>query len=790
MTSVASEAVGETKASPSVSSGSRVFLFLSAIILSLPLFIMPWGGLSAPVAKKIFISLALGVALLLALVRYVGVGKLPIPRSLIFYSSISLLVGVAILNFFSPSWRAGLLGSGFENNTVWSLLIGGLIMFLFSLNTSDRRSFVITYFALWGASFIAIALQVVRILAGSGLSVGFWPNAATNLVGKMNELGLLAGFFVVISVLPLEYLKDKLTLPIKVAIWFGILLASVVLVLANFAVLWWVTGAVCLAIFVAGFRGKVSSWKLSSFTKISFLLAIIFLVLATVHTFWGQRLYDGISTFNTNRGVQTLEVNPSWLGTLDVAQKVFTDSPLVGLGANNFSYGWAKYKSIQVNETLFWDVDFNIGVGTLPTLAVNSGIPGVLLVLFFVITIIVSAGRLIFLKNEDLFEKTSDLVAGWGGIFLLVMNIGYPTETLGMVLLFVWSGLIIARLHKNGLIKFFKLPVALNSSQGKLPLVVGIVAIVLSVVVLVISVANATSLIYLQSGAGLLGTDITKSEKRIERALFWRQSDLHYRVLAEVKLAKMNNLVATASLEEAENVTALQMMVDDSITTAKESVRINPTNYRNWLALAQVYEFLTSLGVDGAYDQAIASYGQAKTLVPTSPSVMLGLARLESGKNDLPKARTYIDEALRLKPNYPQAIFLLAQIEAAGGNFSAAISRAESLVSQFPNDPVVLFQLGYLQFQLDQYTSASDNFQKALNLDPNYADAAYFLGLTYDALGDTSASLGIFRRLLSVNPNNETLKQIVANLENGDRAMTSLTEEEVVEVEPLEEIEE
>lgn len=757
--------------------GGKIFPFLVLIVVLLPLFVLPWMGFSGPVAKKLIIALIISIAGVWASFKIASAsGKISLPKSFIFYSAGALFSGIAIANFFSSAWRNGFIGVGFENNTVWSFLFAVIALGFFAVNVIDRRSLVIVYLSFWGASFVAIATQVLRIVIGNSGLIGFWPNAATNLVGKLNELGLLAGLFVIVSLIPLEYLRDKLTIALKSIIWIGVALALVVVIVANFALLWWVIGLTILLL--AG----ISIWRnrpsnIFGYVRFSLAIGLLLVILAGLSSFAGSfvNVYDRISIFNSTRGIETLEVNPSWRGSLDIAEKVLVNSPVFGLGANNFSYGWSKYKPTQVNETLFWDVDFSVGFGTLPTVAINGGIVGILLVLIFSIAVLVGSVRLIWTKNSDPLEKTSDDLVGWGAIYLLAMAFVYPIETVGMMLLFAWSGLVIARLYKKGAVSFWRLPISFNLSDGKLPFITGVSVVGLSVIILVISISNIISLVYLQSGASLVNSDLTKGQSRLERSIFWRKTDLHYRVLTEAKIAQMNNLVSSADMNKPENVTLLQAVTDEAIVSANQAIKYNPTNYRNWVTLAQVYEFLTSLGVEGAYEQAISAYTKAKESAPTSPLIYLNLARLESAKNDLSKARGYIDEALKLKPNYSQAIFLLTQIETAQGNLSSAIGRAEKLAQDFPNDPTVLFQLGYVYFQADRFTAASSNFEKALNLEPNYADAAYFLGLSYDALDEKDSALGVFRRLLSANPGNATLTQIISNLENGKSALSSST---------------
>ena len=193
------------------------------------------------------------------------------------------------------------------------------------------------------------------------------------------------------------------------------------------------------------------------------------------------------------------------------------------------------------------------------------------------------------------------------------------------------------------------------------------------------------------------------------------------------------------------------------------------------MMLGRVYEAITPLNIEGAYESAKAAYEQALTQNPRSPAILLTLARLEVAKKDNAKARENIARALREKGNYTEAIFLLAQIEAAEGNIKAAISSVEAASVIAPSDPSIFFQLGLLRFNDKDYRGAAGALERSVALSPTYANAKYFLGLSYEKLNRATDAITQFSDLQKTNPDNAEIKLILSNLKAGRPPFSNVT---------------
>ena len=81
--------------------------------------------------------------------------------------------------------------------------------------------------------------------------------------------------------------------------------------------------------------------------------------------------------------ISYVEVRPSMTATIDVARNVYQDDVLLGVGPNRFADAWRLHKDRSINETLFWDTDFNAGFGFVPTIFVTLGLLGGMLFVAF-----------------------------------------------------------------------------------------------------------------------------------------------------------------------------------------------------------------------------------------------------------------------------------------------------------------------------------------------------------------------------------------------------------------------
>jgi len=261
--------------------------------------------------------------------------------------------------------------------------------------------------------------------------------------------------------------------------------------------------------------------------------------------------------------------------------------------------------------------------------------------------------------------------------------------------------------------------------------------------------------------------DIDSAEAKLLSAVNLSENDAYYRALAQLDIARLNEVVNQEGVAEDTLRAQFQSVLGAAISNANRATEVSPNNYQNWISLGQVYGSIVSLGVEGSYDSAKSAYDRALELNPHSPSLYLTLARLEASNGNTEAAREMITRSIQEKSNYTEAVFFLSQIEIAEGNTNAAISSVEAATTISPNDATIFFQLGLLRYSNSQFTEAISALERAVSLSSTYSNAKYFLGLSYYNVGRVDDAIAQFEDVETLNPDNTEVPVILDRLRDG-----------------------
>ena len=496
--------------------------------------------------------------------------------------------------------------------------------------------------------------------------------------------------------------------------------------------------------------------------------SLVVLLISVIFILAGNTIGTQISE---SLNISQIEARPSWQATFDVARQTLVKDPLLGAGPNQFASEWLKYKPDGINSTIFWNTDFSYGVGLIPTFLATTGILGVMAWIAFFLVFLYSGFKAILSNLSDKFSQylitSSFLVA----LFLWIFNIFYIPSLTIFALTFLFTGLFVAALMAEKMSPVKTLSFVTDPRTGFVSVLLLILLLIGGVTLGYLLVQKYVASVFFQRGVITFNTEgnLDKAEQQIARAAALSPTDVYYRFLTELSLMRMNALLSQSS----ENVSAesvrsgFQNLLGVALGNARQAVALNASSYENFMNLGRVYEAVTPLNIEGAYESAKASYEQALSLNPKSPAILLTMARLEVAKKDNAKARENIGRALQQKNNYTEAIFLLSQIEAQEGNIKAAIQSVEAAATIAPNDATVFFQLGLLRFNDKDFRGAASALERAVALNPNYANAKYFLGLSYEKLNRDADAIKQFTELQAANPANEEIKLILSNLKAG-----------------------
>jgi tetratricopeptide (TPR) repeat protein len=156
------------------------------------------------------------------------------------------------------------------------------------------------------------------------------------------------------------------------------------------------------------------------------------------------------------------------------------------------------------------------------------------------------------------------------------------------------------------------------------------------------------------------------------------------------------------------------------------------------------------------YDEALAELTEAWQKGVHSPDKAFLLAQTYRLMLNYPKAKEYLEEALRLKPNLPQAKLMLADTLLALDRPKEAIPLLEALEPTGYEPGQVAFLRGMAEAKEGRYSVALDYFQKA-SQDPKVAQEAKFqASLALAALNRLKEARQTMEQAIAINTQSQT----------------------------------
>ncbi|MEI6494780.1 MAG: tetratricopeptide repeat protein, partial [bacterium] len=716
------------------------------------------------------------------------------PVKVLVLSGVILLITL-VSSFFSGAINHSLFGFGLEQDTFISLFVYFLLMILITNLWADKRSFFSYYSSIFVVAVIVFISQLLVLF--HVFFPTFFSNGASNLIGKWNSFGIFYGFIITAILVALEFFSVKEFKLLKSFLYVVLVISLITVSFVNFDLVWWVVGVMSLLVYAyavtfRNFEQKVldeegavpiavdsGKRKIIRPSLIVLIVAVLFITLGgapNANNTSGGILWRSVTKLNNSVGVNSLEVRPSVSGTYAVFAKTFSkQNALLGIGPNNFSVAWNRYKPQGVNETNFWDVDFNFGVGLVPSLAVTTGILGLLSWILFLALLIYLGVRAISFYRRDGVYLPLVAMSFLGAVYFWIFAVFYVPDTTIFAFAFVLTGMFLGILIEGRREASLVIDFSLGSSKAVVANSLVVVALVVIVLGGGFMAGKLWSMVVYRDALTSLNTkgDVATARKLIKRALVIDGQDLYYRSLVDLDFIDMQSVLKQTGGSQDALIKQFYTALSQATTSSDRAIKANPLNYLNYVYAAKVYGSAAELKIQGGYEQALVAYNSALVINPTNPTIYEGLAKLEMVKGNKAKVREYANKALQVKMNYSPVITLLSQLDVADGNIQSAIDRLQSLINSNPNDPYIFFQLGLLKYDNGDYAGAAGALEQSVRLIPDYANAKYFLGLSYDKLGKKDLAINLFTSIAQTNPGNAEVENILTNLRAGRAALSS-----------------
>lgn len=714
--------------------GWRCKLLALAIFL-FPFVVLPWTFSVHEFSKQLFLTLIVGVGLVIVLATSKGKALGLIPRHIVIPLWIlTLLVAVAGA-VRSGAWAQSLIGyNGTESFSALTFLLLGLWMTL--VYHGGRDNFKLPYAALTASGSI---LSLITILSLFGFNlyrfaggIGFNPAGTTTTAGIIAAATILLALgglleatqknsrlFFIVAVIP----------PLFLIVGIGLQTVWIALAVGLLAYLPHAHRRTLLP------RGTVIPLALG------LLLTIVFAI---------RPLISFLPT--------PLEVGPSHAETWRIAQSALAESPWIGSGPGTFAAAYLRFRSLPILQTPFWNISFDWGSSAGLTSLVTAGWIGTALL---ILTGLAVLGWYTWkLHREE--TSTQDWAIMGAGTLLFVAAFLTPIPLAASFFFTTLLGLMLARLNTQSL--------KINRRIFGVPVILFIL-----IIMLVQGRRTIAETIALKNQIQT-ASDIAPAKTRLSMAsridpwndnIMRMHTDLE-RLLLQQKLQESNPVEPQKALQE------IRDLADNALTTAKGAVRLAPGNVANWNTLGGVYLDIAPF-TSGAAQEAIKAFSKARELSPSDPTILVNLGIAQSLYSQTEKEGTAntisesAEEALRkatqLRPSLTLAHLELARLLGRGNKIDEALAAYRNVATLAPNDPALHYETGLFLLQNKREKEAETELLAAIKLAPNFSNARWYLAQAYEAGENLTAAIEQIQKVIELNPDNEQAKTRLEELQ-------------------------
>ena len=740
-----------------------IWALLATIIVAVFAFI---PSMSIPFATTKTFVLAAGALITLALyiLARLGRGNVILPPFVLVGALWLPVIAYALSSAFSGTpLTSALWGSSLEPDTLGFMLVATVLGTMAALVLRRPEHYLSFLRALAGAFVVLVVLEALVIIVGQFAPGTISP--AFSIVGSVGDLALLLGLGVIGVLIALRELElSERARRALIASGIG---AIILLAIANSSLVWILLALVSLGLFVESVMQRGSRGGDTDLDDVAIVneespaadegnrSLVVPLATLAISLFF---LIGGTLGGALANALQVNEVNvrPSWQSTFSVGSKVFSASPVFGSGPGTFGTQWLKHRDASLNSTVFWNINFSSGVGFIPTSAVTTGLVGIVAWVALLALFIVFGLRMLILRApRDAFIRYVAIFSFLASLYLFTVAIFDLPNAIVLALAFVFAGLfvsttrfgalggqwgvIFSRSPRLGFVIVFSLTILLLGS------VVAAYSLVGRYIALVeITAANTA----FSSG------DLDAADRAVQNSISFAPSAVAYQIGSSIARERLGQIAASSTMSVAAAQKSFQEALSVGINAALTATNLAPSDYRNWLALGNLYAQAVPLNVEGAYDSAKTAYDKAKELNPTDPQILYILAQLDIANKDIKAAQENLKAAITLKQDYTAAIFLLSQLEVQDGNVKDALASALAAAYFTPNDPNILFQVGILYAAQNDLANAARALGAAVDANPQFANARYFLSAVYAKQGDMANALAQMQAIADMSTDN------------------------------------
>lgn len=765
--------LSQPKKLSSLLSSIAEWLSLAAVIL-VPLVFMTSTSQALEFPKQIVLLALVSLAAL------AWVGSMLINRGVGLRRTVAnpvvlvLLAATLVSALASSAKYVSIVGDGGQEYQ--SLLSTALFaaFFFVVVNISEKRQFAQR--AIMALMLTGGVVSLYALLQFAGVNIiPAVSSAAFNLIGSTVILGLYAAVIVVLaSAFFLTETEGKLALAKRIAVGISGALALCLAIVIDF---WPVWAAVIVGLLAILVYAIVKPNAIKRLTWLAIPMGVV--VVATL-----------MILVNLPLPIRApAEVFPSYAQSFSVAKSSLFAHPIFGSGPGTFGSDFALHRSLSLNNSTLWYVQFDRGASYLTTAVATMGLAGLVAWLaVLVIGIWKSAAYLVASRKKEDASWVLALAISSAWLASAVGLVVYGASFASLFAFWLLFALLIRATSSSNIELSFQ-----SSPRSALSLTFGFVILV------VISLAGwfvtgtrlYADVAYVNGVTASASTQLDTVIGNLETAAQMNpQSSSIARNLSQAYLLKVQQVANDAKQDATARGQKIQSLSSSAVKAGQSAVNLAPEDAQNWFQLGSIYESMVGY-VTNATDEAIKAFTKSAELDPTSPvhptavgriylavagkaATEIGATKDEAAKTAaqtklteaLGNAETQLNKALKLKGDYAAASYQLALVKDAQGKTKEAISDLQGVELSNPTDIGVAFELAVLYYRDAQKDKAQAELERAIKLSPTFANARWLLATILEENQKWDEAIAQVQELLKNNADNETVKAKLQTLQD------------------------
>ncbi len=738
-------------------------IVICLIIFLIPLFFLPWTSNYLELNKQVLLSVLVFLASVFISVKYLSSGGLKLKPTIIDTSVITLVIVYGLSAAFSVSRYNSFWGwpsSIADSFTTLILLV--LLYFLVVKFFHGKKNAVLFLSYLAASGFLAVLFNILQLFGNFIFPWDITKTITFNTIGTPYSVAIFSAVLLpLIITLILQATKI-----IRWLLYAAGLIILLGLVMINFAFAWIVLAIEMLLMFFIGMYVFGAKNRLLVVAPVVLLSVAIFFTVLKIDPFSFLELPVEIALSNST--------------TIEIAKHALLSSSLLGTGPGTFTYNYARFKPLEINNTSFWNVRFESGSSEIFNKIITVGIFGTISLLFIFILVLWFGTRRI---KDIITEGGNDSGLLLSGVFtalagLILAQFLYPINFVLWAMFWLLLALLAVLIGKEEI-------VSVENPEVGTTIKVFLVLILITMFGFILAGAPKY-LAEIKYSSAWKSDDLNSLMTDIGKAIDLNPSvDLYRRELASVSLMRIQEIMANQAISPETALDDIRNLALQSSQSIEKAVALNPKNISNLVFRGTVYQSLIGI-IDGVDLAAINAYRSAIELEPLNPSIFTEIGRIYIGISDnsaeesreketnLKIATENIEKAISLKADYLPAYFLQAVIDVRNGKTADAIKKLEELKIALPDDADLAFQLGVMYYNNGQFEESKPELERSLELNSSLVGSHYFLGLVADKAGDKEEAIRHFEVLTKLNPDNNNFTKILENLRAGKEALDGI----------------